>query len=129
MITFQQALWRKNKHRKFHSFFIHIPQPLWKSFEVQQCNVTFLSVNNKVTKEIGLKGAELIAPAIKAAPYKKTPVRTEKVWSTLTGKTCNSPRFTDGGGFALPALPVLSRLLRRFWRGGTYKHLIITDKS
>ena len=30
--------------------------------------VTFLSPNKKVTKEVGYEGAELIAPAIKAAP-------------------------------------------------------------
>ena len=30
--------------------------------------VTFLSPNKKVTKEVGFPGAELIAPAIKAAP-------------------------------------------------------------
>ena len=31
--------------------------------------VTFLSANKKVTKEVAYEGAELLAPAIKAAPY------------------------------------------------------------
>ena len=35
--------------------------------------VTFLSANKKVTKEVAYEGAELIAPAIKAAPSNSPP--------------------------------------------------------
>ena len=38
--------------------------------------VTFLFSNKKVTKEIGYEGAELIAPAIKAAPSNSPPALT-----------------------------------------------------
>ena len=55
-----------------HRNSIHIPQGLWKSFGVQnfRCGyVTFLSLNKKVTKEVSQRGAELLAPASKAAPF------------------------------------------------------------
>ena len=37
--------------------------------------VTFLSPNKKVNKEVGFPGAELIAPAIKAAPVPRPLLR------------------------------------------------------
>ena len=37
--------------------------------------VTFLSPNKKVTKEVGFPGAELLAPAIKAAPVPRAHFR------------------------------------------------------
>ena len=41
--------------------------------------VTFLSPNKKVTKEVGLKGAECRAPARQRRPFKNTPSRTWEV--------------------------------------------------
>ena len=39
-------------HRKF----LHIPQTLWRNFEIKRVYVTFLSLNKKVTKEVSLRG-------------------------------------------------------------------------
>ncbi|MBO5129453.1 MAG: hypothetical protein J6B95_03800 [Oscillospiraceae bacterium] len=74
-------MWRfKNFSTGFveENFTVEIPQDfsphstgsVEKFWRAKDVAVTFLSPNKKVTKEIGLKGAELIAPAIKAAPLR-----------------------------------------------------------
>ena len=47
--------------------------PLLTPVRRKRRRVTFLSPNKKVTKEVGYEGAELIAPAIKAAPSSSPP--------------------------------------------------------
>ena len=47
--------------------------PLLTPMRQKRGRVTFLSPNKKVTKEVGYEGAELIAPAIKAAPSSSPP--------------------------------------------------------
>ena len=46
--------------------------------------VTFLSPNKKVTKEVGLRGAECRAPARQSRPLKNPQARTWVLHSILT---------------------------------------------
>ena len=71
--------WRSRRIRSFRIRFVVFGERILRRFAAQNDMhflvvrrsrgvVTFLSPNKKVTKEVGDEGAELLAPAIKAAP-------------------------------------------------------------
>ena len=84
--------------------------PLWYHFTfivsaIKLAICSFLVSPRKERKEGDLKGAECRAPARQSRPFKKSPARTWQHSTLYRSKFDGFSNLSDGGSFALPALP------------------------